>query len=155
MNKQLQIEYLKRKNKIRNLRNQILEILKVNDNNARSLDIDEIISSRETAKVLWNMLPDEFDAYRYSNLDEQRVKGSKFLEKKQLDKKVIIHFAWDSLCFETTLENAWNSWYELNNLDSVETYNTCIFPLPVDWYIIRAGVNLYPMVWRNDKFEKE
>lgn len=51
--------------------------------------------------------------------------------------------------------NAWDVWYELKNIDTVETYNVCVYPHSINWYIIRAGENLYPMIIEKNKFIKE
>ena len=155
MSRQLQIDYLKYKNNHKILLNQILEALKQKDSDARLLDINEIEAIRIISNKLWDALPDESESYEFENFKEQAKFGKKFIDNKTKNLKVIFHLGSDNLCFETTLENAWNVWYEIINLDSFETYNTCLFSRKLDWYIIRAGINLYPMIWNQNRYEKE
>lgn len=89
----LQIKILKRKNKFNRLKNSILEVLQVNDSDARFLEIEELVASREIVNELWEMLPDESEAYKFFSFNEQKNIGLKFIEKKQNDEKVLIHFA--------------------------------------------------------------
>jgi hypothetical protein len=56
----------------------------------------------------------------------------------------MLHLGWDAPSFSTTLEAAWKghpNFFELNT----DTYNSCVYPGSFEWYVIRAGRNLYPM----------
>jgi len=150
----LKKQYLKTKTKYASLITTILNNLRKIDKEATILSLEDAIASQELIKKLWEFLPDEYEAYKYDGEDEQIAKGVIFLSKKSLSTKVNIHFGWDLLSFNTTLEAAWYAWKYFFYLDSIHTYNNCIYPEKIDWYFIRAGKNLYPMEFNEENLPK-
>jgi hypothetical protein len=113
------------------------------DPNVRLLPVEKALVSRTVVKKLWDLLPDEHLSYRYASVQELKINGQGFLIGDS-ETPVLLHFGWDVLAVTTTLRAAWEAITTYSEI-SIDTYNTCIYPASLDWYVIRAGTNLYPM----------
>jgi hypothetical protein len=151
-NRQLKIDLLKDQNdysrKIQSILSELLQI----DVKASLLPIDKAIASRILVKKLWDLLPDQRDSFQFDNADEQTSKGSEYLSTGDFTQNVILHLGWDVLSFSCSMEAAWESWKNFNMLNT-DTFNCCIYPENLEWYIIRAGNNLYPMSYSGHRYE--
>jgi hypothetical protein len=143
-NRQLKIDLLKDQNdysrKIQSILSELLQI----DAKASLLSIDKAIASRILVKKLWDVLPDEEDSYQFNDIDDQTNKATEYLPIGDFTQNVTLHLGWDVMSFVCSLEAAWFAWKNFNTL-STDTFNCCIYPDNLEWYIIRAGNNLYPM----------
>lgn len=151
-NRQLKINLLKDQNDFSLLVKSILLELNKIDNNSFLLPLEKAIASRALNKTLWDFLPDESESFQFSGIDEQMIKGKEMLPTTDLKQIITLHLGWDTLSFSCSLEAAWFAWINFKSLNT-DTFNCCIYPENLDWYIIRAGSNLYPMNFRNDKYE--
>jgi hypothetical protein len=113
------------------------------DPNVKLLPIEKALVSQTIVNKLWDILPDEHLSYHYASVEELKINGQGFLIGDP-DSPVILHFGWDVLAVTTTLRAAWEAVTTYSEI-SIDTYNTCIYPASLDWYVIRAGTNLYPM----------
>lgn len=151
-NRQLKINFLKDQTDFSLLvKSILLELTKI-DNCSSLLPIEKAIASRTLNKALWDSLPDESESFQFDEINEQMVKGKEILPTTDLKQKVTLHLGWDILSFSCSLEAAWFAWTNFHSLN-ITTFNCCIYPENLDWYIIRAGSNLYPMKFANDKYE--
>ena len=147
-NRQLKINLLKDQNDFSLVVKSILFELNKIDNNSFLLPIEKGIASRTLNKILWDLLPDESESIQFTDINEQTNKGLEIFPTTDLKQIVTLHLGWDMLSFSCSLESAWFSWTNFHSLDT-NTYNCCIYPENLDWFIIRAGSNLYPMKFKN------
>lgn len=122
----------------------IRSALSVVDPNAHPLTVEAALVSRTLTKQLWEILPDEHFSYRFGTIDELENSGKR-LFKDHFDVPVTLHLGWDTLAFSTTLRAAWETMASYYKIDTIDTYNTCIYPNSLNWYVVRAGTHLYPM----------
>jgi hypothetical protein len=130
----------------------ILSALQVVDPAASVLPLDQALASRELVLQLWKLLPEETDAYHFDSPEALTENGKAWIEPRA-NQRVTLHLGWDVLCFSTTVAAAWETWPRFCQR-TTDTYNTCLYPEALDWYLIRAGNFLYPMVC-NQKYEIE
>lgn len=152
MNNKLKLKLLKDRNKFKRLLSTILGELHSIDLNATQRPAAVSLASRNLVKELWGNLPEEHSALKFNDIREQTEKGKNRLPTRNFDEIITVHFGWDILCFECSLGAAWNSWINFCG-NSPETFNCCIYPNDLDWFIIRAGTNLYPMKIDDKKYE--
>jgi|GEM_PF-6798480 len=107
------------------------------------LNLGDAVVSRKMIKKLWDCLPEEVDAFTYDSIDELTSAGRDLLPAN-MDATVVLHCGWDVLSFRTTLRAAWEGYSTFCNIDT-ETFNICIYPDSLEWYVICAGRHLYPM----------
>jgi hypothetical protein len=151
-NRQLKIDLLKDQNNCLQLIHKILSKLLQVDAQASLLPVEKATASRILVKKLWEVLPEEHESCQFENVEEQTTKGRGYLPTNEFSQNVTLHLGWDVLSFSCTLEAAWQSWKDFNALN-IDTFNCCIYPDSLGWYIIRAGNNLYPMSYSGEKYE--
>lgn len=108
-------------------------------------------ASRHLVKELWDLLPPEQDAIQFNDVQQQTRTGLENLAIQNIEQPVTLHLGWDVLAFSCTLEAAWFSWEFFAHIDT-ETWNCCIYPEDLGWFVVRAGSGLYPMVWKGNAF---
>lgn len=150
-NRQLKIDLLKEQTDFARQIQSILSSLAALDAKASLLPMEKAIASRTLVKKLWDLLPEEYESYYLA--DEENLTDAliKYLPTVSLSQNVTLHLGWDVLSFSCTLEAAWFGWRNYNSI-SIDTFNSCIYPDSLDWYIIRAGNNFYPMYFNGKKF---
>lgn len=151
-NRKLKIDLLKDQNDYSRKIQSILSGLSQVDVKASLLPIEKAIASRILIKKLWDALPDEYDSYQFDDIEEQTTKGKKYLPTVDFNQSVTIHLGWDIMSFACSLDAAWQSWKYFHAL-SIDTFNCCIYPDNLEWYIVRAGNNLYPMSYSEDRYQ--
>ncbi len=149
--RQLRIELLKDENNFERISKSILNEIKQFDEHACLLPVNKAMASRSLIKKLWDFLPGEQDSIVFNDIEEQTLKGLHTLPATDLAQRITLHLGWDCLSFSCTLSAAWNAWDKFCLL-STETYNCCIYPNDLDWFIVRAGINLYPMTFTNEEY---
>lgn len=113
------------------------------DPDSRISTIQEALTAQRIVKRLWDLLPNEFYSYTYSSPAQIVSQGSWCLRGLG-NPLVLFQLGWGALSFRTTLQAAWKAWPNFADL-CTETFNTCIVPDSMEWYLIRAGRHLYPM----------
>jgi hypothetical protein len=151
INRQLKIDLLKDENEYSRNIQRILSELSQIDAKVSLFSIERAIASRILIKKLWDALPNEQDSYHYNDIDEQTIKAKEYLPTVDLTENVSLHLGWDVLGFTCSMEAAWYTWKNFNTL-STDTFNCCIYPQHLEWYIIRAGNSLYPMILSGEKY---
>lgn len=151
-NRQLKINFIKEQHDFSLLVKTILGELQKVDPNSFLLPMEKAIASRTLSKTLWEMLPDEMDSIQFNDIPEQIVKGRAFLPEPHLKQIVTLHLGWDTLSFSCSFEAAWFAWNGFHSLGT-DTFNCCIYPENIDWFIIRAGANLYPMKFNGNSYQ--
>jgi hypothetical protein len=121
----------------------ILVALSPLDPLVQPLALEKARVSRTVINTLWDALPPEHLAYQCSSIEALKMRGQQFLSDK-LDTPIILHCGWDMVAFATTVRAAWETMETYYHL-STEGYNTCMYPESFNWFVIRAGKNLYPM----------
>lgn len=113
------------------------------DPNSRPTTTEESKAFQTVAKHLWELLPDENDSYTYDSPADLLSRGSWCLQGLG-NPNVVFQLGWSGISFHTSLQAAWTAWpiFASHNTD---TFNSCIFPESLAWYLIRAGRHLYPM----------
>lgn len=150
-NRQLKMELLKDQNHYtRNIGKILLELSK-GDPGAFLLPVEKALASRALVKKLWDLLPGEQYCYTFNSVEEQTRDGGTLLPSLDLTQKVVLHLGWDVLGFSCSLEAAWQTWPNFSHLDT-DTFNCCVYPEDLDWYVVRAGASLYPMIWVGDRY---
>jgi hypothetical protein len=152
MNKKLKLEFLKDVNNFNNLVSLILNELIIIDKNAKQLPLNLSLASQNLTGKLWKFAPEEYGAYKFRNIKQQTEEGKELLPTKNFNENVTIHFGWNTLSFDTSLNAAWFSWIKFCQ-SNTDTFNCCLYPKNLDWYVLRAGTNLYPMKLIKDKYE--
>jgi hypothetical protein len=150
---QLQIEFRKNSLAWKNSIASILVELQKLDSQAQLIEIEKALASWNLIKQLWSYLPEEPLAKQFKDLQMQTVQGKVWLPKQVDNEVVILHLGWDVLCFQCSLNSAWETWINYCRLHSSETYNACIYPTNLRWYIVRAGTNLYPMIFEEGQYK--
>ncbi len=148
-NRQLRIELLKNQQEFVRKTRQILLALSKIDPQACLFSIDKAVANRTMVKKLWELIPEEQDSYQINGMEPDQMIA--FIAEVDLNQKVTLHLGWDLFSFECTFKAAWFAWDHFNTIDT-DTYNACIFPPNPEWFIIRAGNNLYPMVFKEGRF---
>lgn len=149
-NRQLKIGLLKDLQEYSRTVQLILSELLQRDAKAFVLSTDRSVASRALIKKLWDALPDEQYSYQFNNTGEQTEKGKAYLPQ-DLTQTVTMHLGWDVMCFTCSLEAAWFAWNNFNTMNT-DTFNCCIYPAGLEWYIIRAGNALYPMMYSEEGY---
>ncbi|MGV3657057.1 MAG: hypothetical protein ACO1NX_03850 [Chitinophagaceae bacterium] len=150
-NRQLKIDFLKQQNHYARSVQHILSALQEVDAQACMHSIEKAVASRSLVKKLWEALPDEKYGYPFVSIEEQTNAGSAYLPTGDFNQKVTLHLGWDVLSFSCSLDAAWHTWKNFDMSDP-EFYNCCIYPDSLEWYIIRAGNNLYPMMFSGAEY---
>jgi hypothetical protein len=150
---QLQIEFRKESLAWKNIITSIIVELQRIDSEARLVEIEKALASRDLIKQLWSYLPEESLAKQFKDLEAQTIQGKVWLPRQVENEVVILHLGWDVLCFQCSLISAWETWTKYCRLHSSNTYNACIYPTNLQWYIVRAGTNLYPMIFEDGKYK--
>lgn len=149
--RQLKIDLLKDRNDYTRLVQHILaELFKI-DRNASLLTTENSIASRTLVKKLWDALPDEHESYQFNGTSEQTAHAAASLPVADPAQNVTLHLGWDLLCFSCSFKAAWHAWDNFNTINT-DTFNSCIYPEDLEWYIVRAGNNLYPMNYSDDGY---
>jgi hypothetical protein len=150
-NRQLKIDLLKVQSEYARMVEKVLNTLTVVDPDARVAPVERAVASRALVKRLWELLPDEHEACQFERDEDLMRLGKACLPSFNYQQPVVLHLGWDILCFTCSLEAAWLAWPEFKSL-SQDTFNSCIYPTNLEWYTIRAGTNLYPMVFENGQY---
>jgi hypothetical protein len=141
LNRQLHIQFHKDQLEFKQLSQRILQELLRIEPQAGVLPVEQAIASRSLVQKLWDALPDE----------TQTTQGKTHLPTTDFNQQVTLHLGWDLLAFSCTLQAAWYGWRQFHSLNT-DTFNCCIYPPTLDWYIIRAGHNLYPMQYAGSQY---
>jgi hypothetical protein len=152
-NRQLKIDWLKEQNNLSVEIQKILSALAHIDPHASLLPLEKAMASRSLIKKLWDLLPDEYYSYRFNSEEEQTINGKVLLPTSDLMQPVTLHLGWDVLAFSCSLEAAWHAWNDFNRAARIDAYNCCIYPASLDWYVVRAGIQLYPMTFTGEGYE--
>jgi hypothetical protein len=128
---------------IANLAAPVLTALSTIDPSAHLLSLEKALISRTVSKKLWDSLPPEHLSYQFGSIEALKNSGQEFLGDKY-ESPIILHCGWDVLAFATTVRAAWETMENYYQL-TTESYNICLYPESFDWFVIRAGKNLYPM----------
>lgn len=150
--RQLKIELLKDQNEYSRVIQKILSALLQVDAHASLLPVEKATASRILVKKLWDILPGEHESFQFDSVDEQTAKGGKYLPAADFNQNITLHLGWDILSFRCSFEAAWHTWEIFNTLNT-DTFNCCIYPESLEWYIVRAGNNLYPMHYSGDGYK--
>ena len=150
--RQLKLDLLKERADYTRKMQSILSALLAIDQNATVLTIDKAVASRTLVKTLWDLLPVEQESHAYDTIAEQTTQALNYLPTTDLTQNVTLQLGWDLLCFNCTLEAAWHAWQNFNTLD-IDTFNCCIYPEHLEWYMVRAGNNFYPMQYLPTGYE--
>ena len=150
--RKLKINYLKNQNEYSRQTQIILADLRKIDNNAEISPVEQSIAGRELIKQFWDLLPEENQSHCFENVSDQTVNGRILLPATDFTQKINLHLGWDILSFTCSLLAAWQQWEYFSSINT-DTYNCCIFPDSLEWYVIRAGNNLYPMKWSGTQYE--
>src|SRR5690349_3263365 len=137
-NRQLKLELVKEQNNYVQIVRSVLSGILMIDPSATVHPTEKAIASRSLVKKLWEMLPGEEQSYQFSDIAEQTKEGVAFLRSYAFSQPVTLHLGWDLLCFSCTLKAAWESWNYFSELNN-DTYNACIYPADIGWYVVRAG----------------
>jgi hypothetical protein len=121
----------------------ILSTLQTVDPNAALVPVPLAIASKALIKHLWQVLPAEYNAYRFASVEHLVAEGQWCIAPYGQD-RITFHCGWDVVAYTTTTQAAWTTWPLFANLN-LDTYNCCIYPESLAWYIIRAGWYLYPV----------
>ena len=113
------------------------------DDRAAPLSLAAALASKELVRHLWDALPAEASAYRYASIEQLTTDG-RWCVAHALDERVTLHLGWDVIGFTTSVQAAWEMWPSFATLNT-DTYNVCVYPESLGWYIIRAGTRLYPI----------
>jgi len=152
LNRQLKIKLFKDQSEYeRNIQKILSELTKV-DPASFLQPIEKAVASRSLVKKLWDLLPDEQDCFGFNSVEEQTIAGRLLLPTSNLTQVVTMHLGWDVLSFSCSLEAAWQTWLHFNTLNT-DTFNCCIYPANIDWYVVRAGTNFYPMTFLGNSFQ--
>jgi hypothetical protein len=154
-NRQLKIDLLKEQNQYTRNIEQIVQALSAADPNASILSLEKAVASRSLVKKLWDLLPNEQESHVFITVEDQTNKGRALLPASNFSLPVTLHLGWDILAFSCTLEAAWHTWQKFSTLIGTETFNCCIYPDSLEWYVVRAGGNLYPMVFTGTQYALE
>lgn len=152
-NRQLKIDLLKSQNEYAQTIHKILAELSVLDPGAALLPIEKAVASRALVKQLWELLPEEKNCYAFEGVEEQTLTGRALLPATDALQPVTLHLGWDVLGFSCSLEAAWTGWKNFHTLTTTESFNCCIYPTHLEWYVVRAGYNLYPMRFTSSRYE--
>ena len=144
LNRQLQIRLHQDQAAFSRLSGQILQELMRTDPQAAPLPIAQAVASRSLVQQLWDALPDESESILFEDFETQTTQGISHVPTTDFSQQVTVHLGWDLLAFSCSLEAAWHSWAGFNSL-STDTFNCCIYPPSLSWYVMREGHNLYPM----------
>jgi hypothetical protein len=150
--RQLKLDLLKEQNDFLQVTRAIITGILPLDPNAALCPVEKAIASRSLVKKFWDMLPGEEDCYSFTDIEEQSSTGKSLLLQPDFSQVVTLHLGWDLLCFSCTFEAAWDSWASFNTLNT-DTFNACIYPSNLEWFVIRAGNNLYPMQFAGERYE--
>lgn len=122
----------------------VLAALRVFDPDVAPLDLTAARVSHTIAASLWQALPDEHEARAFESEELLTANGASVLPHDTAE-RITLHLGFHHLAVRTTVEAAWHAWPGFCRVDAVETYNTCMYPDSLRWYIVRAGTHLYPM----------
>lgn len=150
-NRQLKIDLLNAQNGYARIVEKAILALTAVDPNAGFAPIEQAIASRALVKKLWELLPDEHEAFRFESDEDLMSCGKAYLPSINYQQPVVLHMGWDILCFSCSLEAAWLAWPAFKSLNQ-DAFNSCVYPANLEWYVIRAGNNLYPMFFENGRY---
>lgn len=150
-NRQLKLALRKERNDYSHKIQHILSRLTALDVSASLLPLEQAIASRTLMKKLWELLPDEGASYSFDTIEEQTIRAREYLPATAFTQIVTLHLGWDVLGFRCTLEAAWLAWKDFHTLDT-DTFNACVYPDNLDWFIVRAGHNVYPMHYTEEGY---
>lgn len=155
INQILKKEFLSNKNNITRFNNKILDILNENSTNSYILSINEALLSKSLVKKLWRCT-DGKGFYNYFDIKDNNFEVLNYFDLEQI---VTLHLGWDILSYSCNLKSALLSFEKFKNIeinsfgDIYETFNLCVYPNTIDWCLIFAGHNFYPIKLNSEKPE--
>ena len=127
----------------------VLDALVSLEPSSRTATLSEALASQRVVRLLWDQLPEEHLAHQYPSPFETTSQALWCLSGLG-NPNVTLHLGWGGLSFATSLSAAWTAWPTFAAL-TTDTYNSCIYPPTLQWYLIRAGRHLYPMDCRTSE----